>query len=117
LVWGDKSELEEEARKKKRKKRGKELERRNLPESVLVSVEKTIERERERQTDRQVFWDNRHGELEVVDEAHDHGSGVYGCAHKGAGAIGNSWPFSLLPAPSYAENISDHVINVDYTTI
>ncbi len=60
-----------------------------------------------------MFWDNRHGELEVVDEAHDHGSGVHGCAHKGAGAIGNSWPFSLLQAPSYAENISDHVINVD----
>ncbi len=50
LVWGDKSELEEEARKKKRKKRGKELERRNLPESVLVSVEKKIETDR--QTDR-----------------------------------------------------------------
>ncbi len=115
MFWGDKSELEEEARKKKRKKRGKELERRNLPESVLVSVEKRRERERERE--REVFWDNRHGELEVVDEAHDHGSGVHGCAHKGAGAIGNSWPFSLLSAPSYAENISDHVINVDYTTI
>ncbi len=117
MFWGDKSELEEEARGKRERERerGKELERRNLPESVLVSVEKR--RHTDRQTDRQVFWDNRHGELEVVDEAHDHGSGVHGCAHKGAGAIGNSWPFSLLPAPSYAENISDHVINVDYTTI
>lgn len=47
MFWGDKSEPEEEARKKKRKKkRGKELERRNLPESVLVSVEKRRERER-----------------------------------------------------------------------
>ncbi len=55
------------------------------------------------------------GELAAVDEAHDNGSSVHGCADKGSGAIVES-PFSLRTAPS-SERISDAEVKLYLTAI